>query len=345
MINTDAIWILPPWSAITISIVSICIVTISVAHMIKKARRYINKHEDIMTEKDYYWGSFWDIIRDVDYRPSLSLFQFFFWTVTIAFAFLSIYLIRIFGGETGFPSQIPSDILGVFVISIAVPFIDNLISGYKYGSSLSHMPLKQNEVPPVSIMLLEGNRLELYRFQMFLWTFLAIGIYLYIFSSTFYVAIADVEKFNACHSLKVNSPQYNQLGCANLKNPKKLAELSVPDVDIYFVIVMGLSLGGYLGRKLVARVSLRIDRIIKIGDSICILGNNFSTPNVFNTGGPGKVLINNKVVIEDTDTNHWKNNRIDLKLGEDIKLEKGSIVKVITNSSKYASIIYVDNLE
>jgi hypothetical protein len=53
--------------------------------------------------KNYYQGSFWDIIRDGDYYPSLSRFQFMLWTVVISFIFPSIHLLRIFGAVTSAP--------------------------------------------------------------------------------------------------------------------------------------------------------------------------------------------------------------------------------------------------
>jgi hypothetical protein len=63
-----------------------------------------------LDNKDYYQGSLSDIIRDGDYYPSLPRFQFMLWTVVISFVFLSIYLLRIYGGETGAPPQIQDSI-------------------------------------------------------------------------------------------------------------------------------------------------------------------------------------------------------------------------------------------
>jgi hypothetical protein len=100
---------------------------------------YYNQTVD---NKDYYQGSFWDIIRDGDYYPSLPRFQFMLWTVVISFVFLSIYLLRIFGGETGAPTQIQDSILQLMGISVAAPIIGTVMSSYKYNSSLSNSPIR-----------------------------------------------------------------------------------------------------------------------------------------------------------------------------------------------------------
>ena len=52
------------------------------------------------------------------------------------------------------------------------------------------------------------------------------------------------------------------------------------------VILMGLSQGGYLGGKLVARTPLRIDRIVagRVDNTLTIFGDNFGDPSCQEAG-------------------------------------------------------------
>jgi hypothetical protein len=284
-----------------------------------------------LDNKDYYQGSFWDIIRDGDYYPSLPRFQFMLWTVVIAFVFLSVYLLRIYGGETGAPPQIQDSILQLMGISVAAPIIGTVMSSYKYDSSLSKSPIRNTDVPKLSTMLLEHSKPVLFRYQMFLWTFVGIAIYLVIFFSIFSSTISDVE--TQC-----------PIRCANLKSLKSttLKDLLIPPIDPSLVILMGLSQGGYLGGKLVARTPLRIDRLVTSIDykTLTILGDNFGDPS---TGGGGMVLINDGKVAGSTDTSvSWSDAVIVIPLPTSLIFKDGSVVEVITNDSIATKMTYSD---
>jgi hypothetical protein len=67
-------------------------------------------------------------------------------------------------------------------ISTAVPIISNVISKEKYTETLSSIP-KKDKLPKFSTMLLEGGKPTLGRYQMFLWIFLSISIYLLQFNN------------------------------------------------------------------------------------------------------------------------------------------------------------------
>ena len=122
---------------------------------------------------------------------------------------------------------------------------------------------------------------------MFLWTFVGIGIYLFVFFSSTSMVIADVQKTDElkCNQLAIHEAE--QKGCTNLKN---LKNLNLPDIDPPLLILMGLSQGGYSGGKQVARTPVRIDRlVIGSGDkTLTIMGGNF--------GSGGVILVNNDKV-------------------------------------------------
>jgi Bacterial Ig-like domain len=341
IVSIKSIWTIYPWYALPISALGVFLVTWIVSGLVKIGRRYMDRLYDNQTKdnKDNYQGSFWDIIRDGDYYPSLSRFQFMLWTVVISFVFLSIYLLRIFGGDTGFPPQIPTSILELLGISVAVPVVGNVMSSYKYDTSLSKSPIQKEDVPKLSTMLLEHSKPVLFRYQMFLWTFIGIAIYLVIFFSVFSSTIHDVETATQCSILKTGQSLFAQLGCANLKT---LKGLSLPDIDPSLVILMGLSQGGYLGGKLVARTPLRIDRLVtSIDNSLTIFGDNFGD---LSAGGGGMVLINDVKVAASTDTSHvsWGQTRIEIPLPTSLIFKDGSVVEVITNDSISAKKTYLD---
>ncbi|MGC2571672.1 MAG: Ig-like domain-containing protein, partial [Candidatus Nitrosopolaris sp.] len=305
--------------------------------------------------KDNYQGSFWDIIRDGDYYPSLARFQFMIWTVVISFVFLSIYILRISGGVTTlFPDQLPTTTLQLMGISAAVPVVGTVMSGYKYDASLSKSPIRKGDVPKFSTMLLEHSKPALFRYQMFLWTFIGIAIYLLIFFSTFSSTIHRVSVAAQCSTptLKTNATLYNQLGCASLKSSNSsasstLSELKIPDIDPSLVILVGVSQGGYLGGKLVARTPLRIDRLVTgTDDTLTIFGDNFGEPS---TGGGGMVLINDlkvadsNIKVADTSVT-WSDTKIVVTFSKGIptSFKDGSVIEVITNNSISTKMTYSD---
>jgi hypothetical protein len=75
---------------------------------------------------------FSDIIRTADYDSSLSLFQFFVWTIIIIFSFFGIYVARYLSGVfEPLSCGIPAGILELMDISISTPFISSYITKIK----------------------------------------------------------------------------------------------------------------------------------------------------------------------------------------------------------------------
>jgi hypothetical protein len=120
---------------------------------------------------------FIDVIRDGDYYPSLPRFQFLVWTFVISFVYLSVYLIRIYSGKFDAPF-IDNNLLILLGISIASPIISNVISGYKYTDKLTDLTSGNIDYddPKYSFktMLFENGKPALFRYQMFLWTFIGV---------------------------------------------------------------------------------------------------------------------------------------------------------------------------
>jgi hypothetical protein len=310
------LWPFDPWLAIPIAAVGILAITWVVSLLIRIVRRNLD-------DQNIHRANFWDIIRDGDYYPSLARFQFLIWTFIISFSFLSIYLVRILGGELGFPQQIPDGVLQLMGISVVTPIIGNGLSSFKYDTTISNK--RRDDIPPFTSMLLENDKPVLFRYQMFLWTFVGIGIYLFIFFSSVSTVVSDAPKAEELKCDQLKQGEAEQKGCTNLK---QLSDLNLPDIDPSLVILMGLSQGAYLGGKLVARTPARINRLV-VGTSdksLIIMGENF--------GSGGVILIGkDKVATTPNPEVKWSDNRIDLPLPGASKMIQDAEIEIITNES------------
>lgn len=169
--------------------------------------------------------SFHEIIRDREGFPSLSLLQFLLWTTVISFGFLSIYLIRIMSGVYSPPlEEMPTGILALMGISTAVPIARSKMVSADLRPKTDHKLS--------SILQDKEGRPSLAKFQMFIWTWIAIIIYLVIlFSSVSEIGESNYEVENV-------ECKENKYSC-----------LAFPDIDPSLVVLMGLSQTAYLGRE------------------------------------------------------------------------------------------------
>ena len=86
-------------------------------------------------------------------------------------------------------------------------------------------------------------------------------------------------------------------------------DLSLPDIDGSLMVLMGLSQGGYLGKKLASATPVTLSSLVpstaKAGDTVQIFGTNF--------GGPGQdsALILDGAVAP-ADPKRWSDSKIGL---------------------------------
>jgi hypothetical protein len=151
-------------------------------------------------------------------------------------------------------------ILTLMGISATGYVVSMSISTYKYASAIWETP--RSTIPSFFSMLLEAGKPALHRYQIFLWTFIGITIYLVLFFSDISATISD---------------------------PTTLGSLSLPNIDPTVVFLMGLSQGGCLGGKLFARTPIRIDRLIPGFENntlrnLIILGKNFGSGGIILLG-------------------------------------------------------------
>jgi hypothetical protein len=252
------------------------------------------------------------------------------WTFIITFAFLGIYLVRIFGGVLEAPSSIPTNILALMGISVAVPIVSGGISRIRYFGSTITAAAKEppDPLPPLSTMLEENNKPALTRFQMFGWTWIGILIYLGILFSTVGTTLMDIEHARTCQTLQPNEAEFSQLHC-----DKPLTGLTLPDIDPTLVILMGLSQGAYLGGKIITTPTMKIDKVVlakkdTIEYVLSIFGNSF--------GSNKDTVWFDDIQIRGDKLIAWDDARIDASLGvlnlvqntsHRVRVAKGSLVE------------------
>lgn len=198
--------------------------------------------------------SFTDIIRESDWYPSLSRFQFLIWTCIILFAFFAVYLIRLSNGVMEPMSSIPENLLVLMGISIISPVAGAALSSkYTTDSPPSSKPTNDEmKKRGFYTMLEENGKPSLTRVQMFSWTWIAVAVYLILFFSSVNSVTSDYVLHKSSCDDSYNVIKNNSTASVE-KKYRCMYDLNVPNVDETFVVLMGLSQGAYLGGKFVSQ--------------------------------------------------------------------------------------------
>lgn len=226
-----------------------------------------------------------DLAKDEGW-PSLARTQFLLWTILIIFCFTTISLIKIFRGVLDVPADIPENLLALMGISVGATSTSAYLSGSKYA----HKELTEKEKSELkkkqiwASLILENDRPSLTRFQMLSWTVIGIIIYIGLFKGT--------------------------LANLNVNDTEMLQNLTLPEIDISLVVLMGLSQGSYVAGKWIAPTSIEVFNVYpkkgKVNETATIRGHNF--------GDVKDTIMVDKVLIKGDDIVFWENNRIDFKL-------------------------------
>jgi hypothetical protein len=233
-------------------------------------------------------------------------------------------LIRISSGESDAPI-VDNNLLILLGVSIASPLISNVISGNKYSR---HVPEYSTPGPdgekidrkPFKTMLLENNKPALFRYQMFLWTFIGVIIFINLFA---------VNVFDYVHRYQV---------CISDESCTQVEALAIPKIDNMLVVLMGLSQSGYLGGKAVARTPARISKVVPaLNNKFIIFGQNFGERNEISSG---TVLIDNIVIGGHTDSEvKWFDTKIEFPVPEEFK-NKSFKLGVVVNDLVFLEYDY-----
>lgn len=165
-----------------------------------------------------------EIVYDSDWYPSLSSAQFFLWTFVIATLFLWVCLIKLSAyifdkGTIEFTLEIPENIFLLMGLSGITAVASKGASIYKYGidKKATERPKELQELPT---MLLENGKASLTRYQMFFWTVISVFVYIIYFFLDLYKHLNDINN------------------------------LTLPDIPLVLVVLMGISQATYIGGKL-----------------------------------------------------------------------------------------------
>lgn len=157
-----------------------------------------------------------------DRRASFSKFQFWLWTLVVVFALLSIAIARAIASEGILESvdKIPDNVLIVLGISVTT------MGGAKVRTTLfvdrrlttKRVKKKQDTTTPLQELVADDSGVpELGKIQMLLFTLVAVIIFL----------VTTAEAINSGEE----------------------SNMVLPDIDRVLLYVMGISAGGYLGKK------------------------------------------------------------------------------------------------
>jgi hypothetical protein len=163
------------------------------------------------------------LIEGKDGAASTSKFQWAVWLVVILFSYAFLWFVRTREGHWGAISSIPSHLLTVLGFStLTAVAAKGIVVGYTGAGSLAKGdatdPATNTASGKGGLLADDNGTPELAKIQMVAFTFVAVGIFLY-----------DVY-----HQAKGSHPT-----------------AQLPDIDSSLLVLMGISQGGYLGKKLV----------------------------------------------------------------------------------------------
>ena len=195
------------------------------------------------------------VIEGADGKPSTSKFQWYAWLILVLFTYLFLWILRAREGRYGAISEVPANLLGVLGFSTitAVAAKGITVSYLNNGSTSKPDPDNANS----GLLTDDSGTPELAKIQMIGFTIIAIGIY-----------AVDV-----LHQARGGHPTAN-----------------LPNIDSSLLVLMGISQGGYLGKKLVSITTPVIDTItpnqVALGGAVTMTGSSFG-----GGGGSSRLLL------------------------------------------------------
>ena len=160
----------------------------------------------------------WRIVDGTDGVPSTSLFQWFFWLLAIIFAYVVLWVLRASSGDYGAISELPRNLLTMIGLSTGTAVgAKGITVGYLNSGRIAKTPAWQSS--PGGILQDDNGQPEIAKIQLVAFTVIAIGIFL----------------ATLVHQI--------------LAHP---AVTTLPNIDTSLLALMGISQGGYLGKKIVS---------------------------------------------------------------------------------------------
>jgi hypothetical protein len=244
----------------------------------------------------------WKLVEGADGRASTSKFQWLLWIVAVIFAYSVLWVLRAKQGDYAAISQIPANVLTVLGFSTGTAIVaKGITSGYVQTGRIAKPSVAQvggatNQVisraqsgnaqtggvqsggPQGGVLTDDSGMPELAKIQMIGFTLISLGIFL----------------SSLAHQV-VSTPVVTTL----------------PDIDSSLLVLMGISQGGYLGKKLVTIGTPTLYQAnppqAATGASVTLTGANLAAPPPGLTAPPGGQLLMNGAPVP---TRSWSNNAI-----------------------------------
>jgi hypothetical protein len=160
------------------------------------------------------------LIEGADGLASTSKFQWFLWLSAVVFVYVALYVVRAQSGDYSAISDIPANVMTVLGFSTGTMIIAKGIrtTSVNNGDSPNRAPTADSAGVAAGLFADDTGVPELAKVQMLVFTFIAIGIFVAGF--------------------------FHQLAASSVST-------ALPTIDSSLLVLMGISQGGYLGKKLV----------------------------------------------------------------------------------------------
>jgi hypothetical protein len=217
----------------------------------------------------------WQLVDGADGRPSTSKFQWLLWIVVIVFAYTVLWVLRAKQGNYSAIGQVPVNLLTVLGFSTGTAAAaKGITAGYVQSNRVAKpkaVPAGKN-TPAGSVKggLVQDDTgvPDLAKLQMMGFTLIAVGI--------FFATLV--------HQI-VSNPVIT----------------SLPNIDSSLLVLMGISQGGYLGKKLVSFGAPTLyppnPAEVQAGATVKLTGANLGKPPTDLATPPGGLLTLNDVPI------------------------------------------------
>jgi len=175
----------------------------------------------------------WNLVKGADGAPSTSKFQWFLWLIVIIFSYSVLWVLRAKQGNWSAISEVPANLLAVLGFSTGTAAAaKGITSGYIQSGRVAKTTAAQKAAAPAAagapaqqpapsaggILQDDTGTPELAKIQMTGFTLIAVGIFL----------------ATVIHQIVANP-----------------VITTLPNIDSSLLVLMGISQGGYLGKKLV----------------------------------------------------------------------------------------------
>lgn len=162
----------------------------------------------------------WKLAEGADGKPSTSKFQWLIWLAVVLFAYSVLWVVRARTGNYGAITDVPANLLAVLGFStVTATAAKGITIGYKQSGRIVKSDGGESSSGEGGILTDDTGFPELAKIQMMAFTFIAVGVFL----------------ITLLHQIHTNPAQTN-----------------LPNIDSSLLVLMGVSQGGYLGKKLVS---------------------------------------------------------------------------------------------